>query len=175
MKTKRLLFIAATLMLLVCTLASQERAPKDADIFEATVVRIEPWGLIKISCGVAIVYRLAEYRVETVYRGHLHKGDQIIAQHLACNGNELDDLGVSNKVIVFAEKLSRPDKRDWATHKIAGGETAAACPDRSTEKCSEVRFAPGGPIVIRYRGLKVARLIYPTTRTMEKATPLQTP
>ena len=161
------LFIAAMFLFYLAPLVGQEKARKGTEVFEATIIRIEPWGPIKISCGVAIVYRLAEYRVETVHRGHFHNGDDIVLEHLACNGNELDDLNAGDKVIVVAEKLSQPDKHPWSTIRTAA-DSGAECADRKTENCEQVRLAPQPKVTVWYRALKVAKLVYPTARPSER-------
>lgn len=154
------------LLLFLAPLASQEKERKGTEVFEATIVRVEPWWPIKISCGVVIVYRLAEYRVETVHAGHFHSGADILLEHLACNGNELDDLKAGDKVMVVAEKLSKPDKHPWTTIKLAA-DFGAECADHKTENCEQVRLAPQPEVKVRYRALKVAKLIYPTAQSSE--------
>ena len=160
---KTLSLIAASFVVFTSALVCQETRRKSTDIFEATVVRVEPWFPIKITCGVAIVYRLAEYRVDTVYRGHLHAGDDIVVRHLACNGNELDDLNAGDKVIVFARKLAKAEKGEWMTNKF-GEEKTFECPGHNDQKCSEVQMVPGDAITIRFDADRLAKLIYPTVR-----------
>lgn len=160
---RRYLIAAAMLLCLVSAIGAQGHRPKHQVVFEATVVRVEPSGLMKISCGVAIVYRMAEYRVETAYGGDLRSGENVFVQHLACNGNELDDLNVGDKVMVVAERLAKPEKHQWHAYK-AVGQTEANCPDKSAEKCFEVPVTEAGDVVtISYRAIKVAKLVYPTT------------
>jgi hypothetical protein len=136
---RQLTGLAFLLLLGVCPTVSAKQ--RDV-VFEATVMRVEPWGPIKISCGVAIVYRLAEYRVDAVYSGRIQRGDHLFVQHLACNYDELEGLKPDDKVIVVAETLSKPEKRSWMKYPLAQGT------DES--------------VSVSYRGLKVAKLIYPT-------------
>lgn len=93
--------------------------PKPQVVFEAKVVRIEPWGPMKITCGVALVTRMAEYEIRAVYRGHVEK-QRVIVRHLACNYNELDDLKPGDSVIVSATKLAKPEKHTWMSYPIEG-------------------------------------------------------
>ena len=103
---------------------------------------------MKISCGVMIVYRLAEYRVDIVYHGDLHGMKQLTIEHLACNYNELDELKAGDKVIVVAEALSKPEKDHWMTYPI--------------EENSKETSPASSSISVAYRGIKVAKVIYPT-------------
>lgn len=86
-------------------------------IFSAKVVRIEPWGPIRISCGVALVTRMAEYEVRRVYRGHFDT-KRVIVRHLACNYNELDDLKPGDNVIVVATALAKSERKTWMSYPI---------------------------------------------------------
>jgi hypothetical protein len=156
---KKHMIAAAIFAYLVFPLTAQDKGRKNSEIFEATVARVEPWGPIKISCGVAIVYRMAEYRVDTVLRGHLHHGEQIVVRHLACNGNELDDLKPGDQVVVFADELRKHERKQWMTYKVTG-EVDAKCLDKGTERCFEARFAPGETVLVRFGAEKVAKLIY---------------
>jgi hypothetical protein len=114
-------------------------------VFEATVVRLEPWPPMKISCGVAIVYRLAEYKIDTVYKGHILSGEQLYVEHLACNYNELDEIKAGDKVIVIAVPLSKPEKHFWVKYPVEQGAKDS--------------------IIVSYRGLKVAKIIYPSSNS----------
>jgi len=110
-------------------------------LFSAKVIRIEPWMPIKITCGVALVTRLAENEVKTVFRGHIDS-DRVIVRHLACNGDELDDLKVGDEVFLVVSPLKVPERRPWHTWSIGG------------EKAPEIS--------VRFNAVQVARQIYPT-------------
>ena len=83
--------MATVLLSLLALVAPLTAAPRPQVMFEAKVVRIEPWGPITITCGIVLVTRMAEYEIRTVYRGHIET-QRVIVRHLACNYNELDDL-----------------------------------------------------------------------------------
>lgn len=84
----------------------------DRVVFEATVSGVEPWRPIKISCGLMAIYRLAEYKLNAVYKGGLNS-EKVILEHLACSYNELSELNAGDKVIVVAEKLPRAENKSW--------------------------------------------------------------
>jgi len=144
---RRLLSAAILLAVVVSPLFAEKHHNV---VFEATVVRVEPWGLVAISCGVAIVYRLAEYKIDVVYQGHLKRGQQLIVRHLACNHNELDELQPGDKVILEAVKLSKPEKRDWMTYP---------------KKLKLNEPMPSREVAVSYDAIKVAKLIYPTVNS----------
>jgi len=108
---------AAILLSLLAFVAPLPAAPRPQVVFGARVVRIEPWGPIKITCGVALVTRMAEYEVSAVYRRHI-KTRRVIVRHLACNYNELDELKPGDNVIVLAAKLAKPERHTWMSHPI---------------------------------------------------------
>jgi hypothetical protein len=85
---------------------------------------------------------LVEYEVDAVYKGILKKG-KITVEHLACNNNELDELKVGEKVLVVAVLLPKLESSSWKQSQPGEG------------KHNE-------PVTVRYRGEKVAKLIYPT-------------
>ena len=103
----------AAILLLATAIALPAQPRRHSVAFEATVTRIHTWGPIKISCGVASVYRLAEYSVTHSIQGHLHVGDTITVQHLACNGDELDHLKPGDHLLINAQRLNHPDLRNW--------------------------------------------------------------
>jgi hypothetical protein len=152
-RMKRILVIIAVIFA-IGSFAAQA-APRPTIIFEATVVRLDSWGLMKFSCGVAVNFRLATYKVDAVSRGHIAPGEQIFVQHLACNWNGLDDLKVGDKVIVVAEVLNHPEKRFW-TPKLEG-TTLAQAKDGVVNISSKQE-----PALIRYNAVSVAKTIYPT-------------
>jgi hypothetical protein len=128
-------------------------------VFEATVARVDKWGLIKLSCGVAINYRLAEYKVDLVRSGNLTPGEHILARHLACKGNELDDLKVGDKVFVEAELLKHPEK---GSRRLPPNEADFASARKASKDGQEFevpfKYEPAG--LIRLNATKVAKLIY---------------
>ncbi len=103
----------AAILFLAAALALPAQPRHHPVVFEATVTRIDTWGPIKISCGIAIVYRLAEYSVTHSIKGRLHPGDPITVEHLACNGDELDHLKPGDHVLINAQRLNHPDLRNW--------------------------------------------------------------
>ena len=105
------------LLFLLALVAPIGAAPRPQVVFAAKVVRIEPWGPIKITCGVALVTRMAEYEIRAVYRGHIET-QRVIVRHLACNYNELDGLKPGDNVIVSASKLAKPEKHTWMSYPI---------------------------------------------------------
>jgi hypothetical protein len=107
--------IVLGLLVLLAPLAVAGARPEV--IFSAKVVRIEPWGPIRISCGVALVTRMAEYEVRRVYRGHFDT-KRVIVRHLACNYNELDDLKPGDNVIVVATALAKSERKTWMSYPI---------------------------------------------------------
>jgi hypothetical protein len=132
---------AAIVFSLIAYVAPLAAAPRPQFVFDAKVVRIEPWGAIKISCGVALVTRMAEYEVRAVYRGHIET-QRVIVRHPACNGDELDDLKPGDEVIVVATELPRPERHTW------------------------MGFAPEGEtrndVLVRFNAVEVAKSIFPT-------------
>jgi hypothetical protein len=110
-------------------------------VFSAKVIRIEPWMPIRITCGVALVTRLAEYEVKTVFRGHVRSA-RVIVRHLACNGDELDNLEVGDAVILVVRPLKVPERRVWHTWSMGGDK--------------------GPEISVRLDAVQVAKQIYPT-------------
>lgn len=129
-------------VILIAVACNAQKKPSIA--FEATVARIEPWGLVKISCGIAINYRLAEYTIGTVYSGKLVRGQVLPVKHLACNYNELENLKVGDKVLVVAEVLDTPDKVNWKQYPNSN----ATSQDKT--------------LTISHRALSVGKLVYPT-------------
>lgn len=105
--------LPAIAMLLIIGLSSAQAEKKRTVVFEATVVRIDTWGLVKFPCGIAINYRLAEYKVDAMQSGRLTLGAHVVAKHLACKWNELDGIKVGDKVVVTAELLKHPETRSW--------------------------------------------------------------
>ena len=121
--------------------------------FEATVTRIDNWGLIKISCGVAIVYRLAEYTVTEPKTSQLHAGDKVTVEHLACNGDELDNLKPGDHVLVFAERLNHPEKRAWKP------DLRGIPIPPSPGTADSIALPNGPPVLVRYRSDKLPELL----------------
>lgn len=110
-------------------------------VFSAKVIRIEPWMPIKITCGVALVTRLAEYEVTTVYRGHIDSR-RLTVRHLACNGDELDDLKAGDAVLVVAAKTKKPESHTW--------------------RRSPTGIENGPALVVRFSAVAVAKQVFPT-------------
>jgi hypothetical protein len=152
-RMKRILVIIAVIFA-IGSFAAQA-APRPTIIFEATVVRLDSWGLMKFSCGVAVNFRLATYKVDAVSRGHIAPGEQIIVQHLACNWNELDDPKVGDKVIVVAEVLKHPETHFW-TPNLDGSALAQA-----TDGVVNIPLKHE-PVLIRYSAVRVAKIAFPT-------------
>jgi hypothetical protein len=135
---------AAFLLLVLLVLAAPWLVGAETQtVFRAKVVRIEPWLPIKITCGIALVTRLAEYEVTNVYHGHIEMR-RIIVRHLACNGDELDNLQAGDEVIVVVRKLKRPENHVWR---------APLGQDNS-----------GREITVQFDAVEVAKQVYPTTR-----------
>src|SRR5664279_135363 len=107
----RKLRILIALLLVSCPLLAHA---EHRTIFDAKVIKIEPWMPIKISCGVMLVTRLAEYEVKTVYQGHVDSR-RVIVRHLACHGDELDDLKAGEDVLIVVAKLKTPEVHVWRT------------------------------------------------------------
>ena len=152
-RMKRIL--AAIVVIFAIGSFSAQAAPRPTAVFEATVTRLDSWGLMKLSCGVAMNFRLATYEVDVVYEGHIAPEEQISVLHLACNGNELDDLKVGDKVIVVAEVLKHPETYFWAP-KLDGSASAQA-----TDGVVNIPLKQE-PMLIRYKAIRVAKMIYPT-------------
>jgi hypothetical protein len=136
--------LAAILIVLIVASAPSLAGKKTYITFQATVLRIEPWGLAKIPCGVAVNYRLAEYSVSVPYEGNLTRGKKLVLKHLACNYTELDDLHPGEKVLVVAEVLGRVEMVMWNR----GLE--------SSKKSADERLN------VAYLGVSVGKLVYPT-------------
>jgi hypothetical protein len=113
-------------------------------VFSATVVRIEQWRPVKISCGVVLITRMAEYEVHTVIRGHI-ESKRVIVSHVACNYDELNDLKPGDNVIVVARRLAKPEKRVWFSYPIDSGAK--------------------GEVLVEFDAVEVAKSIYPTAAT----------
>ena len=147
--------LAATL-LVAAALALPAQPRHHPVAFEATVTRIDHWGPIKISCGVAIVYRLAEYTVSKPKTSQLHAGDKVTVEHLACNGDELDNLKPGDHVFVFAERLKHAEKRAWQPdlHRIS-------IPP-SPGNTGSIALPNGTPFPVRYRSNKLPELLQVT-------------
>ena len=96
---------------------------------------------IKITCGVALVTRLAEYEVRTVYRGSL-RSRRVIVRHLACNGDELDNLKEGDDVLVVATRLRKPEAHTWRRFP--------------TEENN------GPELIVRFDAVEVTKQVYPT-------------
>jgi len=156
---KRLL--ALVTLLLAISWLTAEAEKKHTVVFEATVVRIDTWGFMKFTCGVAINYRLAEYKVDAVYRGHLAPGQRVVVKHLACNWNEINDLQPGDEVLVVAESLKHPEKSFW---QPTFDRTATERTD--TPKRDEITHVPlnSENVLAQFRALKVAKLIFPTSK-----------
>jgi len=137
---KRRIVLLTVVLFIVSALADGQKNV----VFEATIVRLEPWGVPKISCGAFANYRLAEYKIDIVYSGTTAiAGQHIIAQHLACNYNELDDLKPGDKVLVVASVLRHPRTAQWDTMQS------------DTKKKAE-------NVTVLYSGDRVAKIVYPT-------------
>ncbi len=139
---KRLTTAAALVLVIVLHSAGTDSKP--TVVFEATVVRLQSWADIpKVGCGILAIYRLAEYRVGSVYEGSIRSSEQVMVKHLACHHDELDDLKVGDKVVVIAEALPRAEKEFWKTS-------------------SEPRR--GEQVAVLYNAVKVAKVVYPTDK-----------
>ncbi|MGB7548372.1 MAG: hypothetical protein WBM14_11530 [Terracidiphilus sp.] len=134
--------ILLSLLAFLTPLAAAKARPQV--VFSAKVIRIEPWGPIKITCGIALVTRMAEYEVRTVYRGHIET-KRVIVRHIACNYNELDDLKPGDNVIVVATKLAKPEKRTWMSYPIDGDAKDAK-----------------DEVLVRFDAVEVAKSVFPT-------------
>ena len=131
---KVLVFI--TFLILVCSMAANAES---RIVLSAKVIRIEPWMPIKITCGVAMVTRLAEYEVNAVYRGHVDS-HRVIVSHLACNGDELDDLKIGDDVLLVVRTLRVPERHVWHAWPRDNGPE----------------------LQVRFSAVEVAKRIYPT-------------
>jgi hypothetical protein len=153
---KRLLALVA--LLFSFGLAAAHAEKKHTVIFEATVVRIDTWGLMKFFCGAAVNYRLAEYNVDAVLSGHLAPGKRIVAKQLACNWNELDDLKPGDKVVVTAEILKQPEKSSWQPDldERATDLTKNAKSDETTSIPASFK-----PVLVQCDVKRVSKVIYP--------------
>jgi hypothetical protein len=130
-------------------------------VFEATVVRVEPWGPVRINSGVALVFRLAEYKIDKVAVGQLTPGSTQILKHLACNHNELDDLKPGDKVTVVAAILPKHEKRSWMVYPATLSDNKAA--NNPSKGIQEIPFPEGNQVVVSLEASTVAKIIYPTT------------
>jgi hypothetical protein len=144
--------VVATL-LLSAALALPAQPRHHPVVFEATVTRIDNRGLSKISCGVAIVYRLAEYTVTVPKTSHLHAGDKVTVEHLACNGEELDNLKPGDHVLVLAERLKHAEKRAWQPD--LRGIPIPPSPGTT----DSIALPNGTPVLVRYRSDKLPELL----------------
>ena len=152
--------LLAIALLLAIGLSAAQAEKKHTVVFEATVVRIDTWGLMKFACGVAINYRLAEYKVDAIQSGHLTLGKIIVAKHLACNWNELDDLKVGDKVVVTAEFLKHPEKGSWHSDF----QELPSDPASASAETAKTHDNPpdSGLFFVRCDVKKVVKLIYPS-------------
>ena len=133
--------VLATLLLgVLCGFTADKQQPI---VVEATVIRVEPWGVTKTPCGTIINFRMAEYRVDTVYKGKIKSGEQIVVRHVACNYKELEELKGGARVILVATPLPQSEDALWAATSLVQGEREH--------------------VTVRYDGVKAATVTYSMT------------
>ena len=104
--------VSATIVFFLILACSLQAKDKKQVVFSATIVRIQPWGLAKIACGITQNFRLVEYQVDMFFQGNLNSRI-VVVQHLACNYNELEELKAGDSVIVVADVMPSSERRFW--------------------------------------------------------------